>query len=77
MSGGQACQDRRAHRAEWLVITYKAHYSSFNGGQRTASAYSAVKCRACGRVWRTKAAYVDTLPRSAVQMGRRSRRGAP
>lgn len=72
MSGGKACRTR-AHKPRWLVITYRANYSAFNGGQRTDSDYSAVKCGECGRVWRTKGAYVDTLPRAAVQIGRRRR----
>ncbi len=72
MSGGLACRVR-THRPEWLVITYRAHYSAFSGGHRTESEYSAVKCGECGKVWRTKAGYVDRLPRSVVEMGRRGR----
>lgn len=50
------------HRARWAVAVRKANYSAFNGGRRTSSDYSLVRCAECGRRWRTKAAYVDTLP---------------
>jgi hypothetical protein len=49
------------HRTHWRVTVRKANYSAFNGGHRTPSAYSEVHCIDCGRIWRTKAAYVDTL----------------
>lgn len=44
------------------VWTYRANYSAFNGYRRTQSEYSEVRCRKCGKIWRTKAAYVDSLP---------------
>jgi hypothetical protein len=53
------CQ--RADRAFWRVTVREGNYSAFNGGRFTPSAYSEVKCAECGRVWRTKAAYVQTL----------------
>jgi hypothetical protein len=46
-----------------VKTVYRANYSSFNGGRRTPSEYSEVICSRCGRRWRTKAAYVDTLAR--------------
>jgi hypothetical protein len=52
----------REHRTHWRVTVREANYSAFNGGHRTPSAYSAIRCSKCGRVWRTKAAYVKTLP---------------
>jgi len=52
----------RQHRAAWLVATREANYSTFSGGRRTPSAYSGCWCLTCGRRWRTKAAYVKTLP---------------
>lgn len=60
------CQ--REHRASWFANVYRANYSAFNGYSLTPSDYSEVHCRECGRVWRTKAAYVDGLPmgRSAL-----------
>jgi hypothetical protein len=62
MSGGTFCEDRKAHRPHWRVTVRHANYSAFNGGRRTPSDYSEVHCQACGHVWRTKAAYVDTIP---------------
>lgn len=50
------------HRSTWSVDVRNANYSAFNGGRRTPSVYSQVRCGTCGRVWRTKAAYVRTLP---------------
>lgn len=44
------------------VLTYRANYSAFSGYRWTASDYSEVHCRKCGKIWRTKAEYVDVLP---------------
>lgn len=56
------CQ--REHSASWVVLDRKCNYSAFNGYRRTRSAWSSVRCDhpGCGRVWRTKAAYVSRLP---------------
>lgn len=62
MSGGTACTDRKNHQSAWVVSVRKANYSAFNGGRRTPSDYSEVRCPKCLGVWRTKAAYVDELP---------------
>lgn len=66
MSSGPKCKciERRIYplaKRNWIVTTYKANYSVFNGGIRTASAYSEVQCHRCGERWRTKGAYVDQL----------------
>lgn len=61
MSGGTACP-HRAHRPRWRVVVRQANYSSFNGGHRTPSAYSAVYCLECSKRWRTRAGYVADLP---------------
>jgi hypothetical protein len=58
------CTDRE-HRPEWVVIVRYGNYSAFNGHHFTPSDYSLVKCRACNRHWRTKAAYVGGLPDAA------------
>lgn len=50
------------HRPTWGVDVRYANYSTFNGGRRTPSAYSQVRCGTCGCVWRTKADYVSSLP---------------
>lgn len=62
MAQGTPCADRTTHRPAWRVLVRKANYSAFNGGRRTPSDYSALRCGECGAVWRTKAAYVDTTP---------------
>lgn len=62
MSGGVPCKNRKEHRELWRVTVRKANYSAFNGGHRTPSDYSEVRCTACSGVWRTRAAYVDKLP---------------
>lgn len=61
LSGGTSCLDS-GHKSQWYVITRKANYSAFNGGRRTRSRYSEVRCPVCPTCWRTKAAYVDKLP---------------
>jgi hypothetical protein len=45
----------------WRVVDYKCNYSKFNGSRYTPSQYSLLHCLRCGRFWRTKASYVDTL----------------
>jgi hypothetical protein len=52
----------REHRASWRVVQRHGNASAFSGYHWTSSAYSGVRCLACGRFWRTKAAYVETLP---------------
>lgn len=65
VSGGRACQcgetAKPVDQRRWRVLDYKCNHSAFNGCHRTPSDYSAVECRACGSIWRTKAAYVDEL----------------
>jgi hypothetical protein len=57
------CDSRKA----WRVATYHGNRSAFNGYHFTPSDYSEVVCDpehgGCGRRWRTKAAYVEELPR--------------
>ena len=65
MSGGPACacpeRSFPIERRRWLIIDYKCNHSAFNGYRETPSDYSKVQCTECGRVWSTKAAYVDDL----------------
>jgi hypothetical protein len=65
MSGGPVCKCGK--RDAWRVLSYRCNYSAFNGGRFTPSDYSSVFCDhergGCGAVWRTKARYVDGLPR--------------
>lgn len=65
MSGGRSCRCRygkgRQRLRHWRVIDRRCNYSAFNGGHRTPSAYSSVRCAQCGSIWRTKASYVDNL----------------
>lgn len=46
----------------WRVTADRCNHSTFNGGRRTPSDYSALTCLACGASWRTKADYPDALP---------------
>lgn len=59
MSAGRACKckPRRV-----VVVQRECNYSAFNGRRRTPSAYSLVRCEACGTIWRTQAAYVKVSP---------------
>lgn len=69
MSAGEREYNRtcqREHPATWTVDIYHANYSAYSGGQRTPSDYSQVRCGTCGRVWRTRAAYVEDLPRTGT-----------
>lgn len=59
MSGGTKCQCDSAY---FEVTQRQCNHSAFNGYQWTASKYSEVHCRKCGRYWRTKARYVKKLP---------------
>lgn len=61
MSGGWACKDK-THRAQWQVTQRHCNHSAFNGYRRTYSAWSAVRCPECHAIWRTKGAFVNTLP---------------
>jgi hypothetical protein len=61
MSQGASCKHPE-HRYKWFVQDRKCNYSAFNGWHRTPSEYSAVWCPLCPTQWRTKAAYVNTLP---------------
>ena len=46
----------------WVIVRWRCNYSAFNGYRHTPSDYSLVACLKCERSWRTKAAYVSTLP---------------
>lgn len=52
--------DNRRPR-QWFVIRRNRSRSAFNGYCEQWSDFSDVYCRACGRYWRTKAAYVSGL----------------
>lgn len=62
MSGGTACRNS-LHKASWTVRVYKANHSAFGGGKRQPSDWSDLYCAVCQTSWRSKSAYVDTLPR--------------
>ena len=62
MSQGVACNCADKKARKWAVLQRCGNASAFNGYRWQFSAYSAVTCLACGRVWRTKAAYVRDLP---------------
>lgn len=69
MSSGRMCicpKDKdHGERKNWRVIQYCCNHSAFNGYHRTFSDYSTVWCDKCRQAWRTKAAYVDELPKEA------------
>ncbi|WUT01765.1 hypothetical protein OHA46_33970 (plasmid) [Streptomyces sp. NBC_00708] len=67
---GTACRNRD-HRALWIVVQRNYNRSAFNGYRITRSAYSLVRCTApgCNGTWRTRAAFVDTLPDSCTGCG--------
>jgi hypothetical protein len=61
---GCRCEGSRAERMrQWIVTVLRANYSAFSGYRWTPSDYSEVRCRRCGARWRTKASYVDRLPK--------------
>lgn len=62
MSGGYACECKPQDRTKWQVMQRLCNHSAFSGYHYTPSDYSSVTCTVCGRVWRTKADYVATLP---------------
>jgi len=45
-----------------VVVQRKCNYSAFSGYSYTPSDWSGIRCTECNRYWRTKGAYVDTLP---------------
>jgi len=45
----------------WVVTQRECNHSAFNGYHETPSDYSALRCLACGAVWRTKAKYVELV----------------
>ena len=61
MSGGPSCCCAVRDRKRWRVVQYRHHHSAFHGYRRTESDWSSVYCIGCGRLWRTKAAYVESL----------------
>ncbi len=65
MSQGYACKTL-AHKPRWVVVQRRCNYSAFSGYHYTPSTYSLVRCLECGTFWRTKAAFVRTLPDEGV-----------
>ncbi|KKL61154.1 hypothetical protein LCGC14_2198180 [marine sediment metagenome] len=63
MSGGAACTCPRSatRRDTWRIVQYHCNHSKFNGSRYTPSDYSEIRCNRCHYVWRTRAAYVETL----------------
>ena len=57
----RALECGREHREHWEILQYRCNHSRFNGGHYTPSDYSQLRCSLCGRVWRTKAAYVEQM----------------
>lgn len=59
MSQGWACKCKPRNVE---VLVRNGNYSAFNGYRFAWSRYSKVRCRTCGRIWRTKAKYVNQAP---------------
>lgn len=59
------CGRKRGDHSDLKVIKYRCNYSAFNGYHFTPSDYSEVRCTrpGCSGIWRTKAAYVEGLPK--------------
>jgi hypothetical protein len=70
MSSGRVCicpKDKdHGERKNWVVTQYRCNHSAFNGYHQTLSDYSSVICKRCGAAWRTRAGYVDELPKEAT-----------
>lgn len=69
MSGGTSCKCPESKKpvAErgWMVTQRHCNHSTFNGGRKTYSKYSALRCAGCFSCWRTTASYVGSI-RDAV-----------
>lgn len=54
----------RCNSSNLAVLNRKCNYSHFQApkGQCHYSEYSTIECTNCGKIWRTKAKYVDNLP---------------
>lgn len=59
------CIERKkpANQRKWRILQYKCNHLAFNGWRYQRSDYSAITCLRCRMVWRTKANYVEQLPR--------------
>lgn len=56
-----SCKAALCAKDNWRVVQRNCNHSAFNGGHRTPSDYSEVRCLKCNGRWRTKASYVDKL----------------
>lgn len=62
MSGSlRACADP-THRPSWRVTAREVNRGARGHGRAQRSPYSQIRCPACNLTWRSKAAYVATLP---------------
>lgn len=63
-----SCGRKKGDHSDLVVVQYKCNHSAFNGYNYTPSDYSAVRCTrpGCHGAWRTKAAYVDDLPKEVL-----------
>lgn len=64
MSSGPSC--KCGNREAWRCTARLCNHSAFSGYRWTPSEYSEIVCDTrhggCGARWRTKAAYVATIP---------------
>lgn len=65
MSGGTSCgcaeREKPVALRDWRVTARRSNQSAFNGYHWTPSDWSAVRCRQCRAMWRTRAKYVEGL----------------
>ena len=59
------CGRKRGDHSDMVCTMYRCNYSAFNGGHRTTSEYSEVRCtrKGCPGTFRTKAAWVEGIPK--------------
>lgn len=67
MTGDTRCLcvgPRSEKKQNWVVLHRNHNHSVFEypAGKEHPSAYSAILCKKCQMVWRSKARYVDDLP---------------
>ena len=71
MSGGTAChcdeREKPVRERNWRVVQRCCNHSAFNGYHYTPSEWSAIFCRSCRALWRTKADYVCLLPDGRIE----------
>lgn len=70
MSGGTRCRCPESKKPlkerAWICTQYKSNRSAFSGYRYTPSNWSAIVCRGCHRMWRTKADYAGEIKQGSL-----------